>query len=144
MAPAMPFRAPATRWIALAAGGLAVGACGVALGGCGGSTARVTTHELRLRLEEFRFVPQNVSVPPGRLKIVAFNAGALTHNVVIEVSRRDVYGGRPIKATIPTILPGQSSAPIKVLLPPGRYLLLSNVANQADLGMTGMLTVRGS
>ena len=144
MAPAMPSRPPATRWIALALGALALAACGMALGGCGGSTTRIAGHELRLRLEEFRFVPQNVSVPPGRLKIVAFNAGALTHNVVIEVSRRDVYGNRPVQATIPTILPGQSSVPIKVMLPPGRYLLLSTVANQADLGMTGTLTVRGS
>ena len=144
MAPAMPSRAAATRWIALAAGGLALGVCALVLGGCGGSTTRIDGHELRLRLEEFRFVPQNISVPPGRLKIVAFNAGALTHNVVIVVSRRDVYGNRPVKATIPTILPGQTSAPIKVALPPGRYLLLSTIANQADLGMTGTLTVRGS
>ena len=142
MPPAMPSRASAPRRIAPAAAALALAACGLVLGACGTSTTRVATHELRLRLEEFRFVPQNVSVPPGRLKIVAFNAGALTHDVVIEVGRRDAFGNRPVVATIPTVLPGQSSVPIKVLLPPGQYLMLSNLSNQADLGMTGKLTVR--
>jgi plastocyanin len=126
-----------TRWMALAL-------TPVALAGCGTKTARIDSHELRLRLEEFRFVPQSVSVPPGRLKIVAVNAGALTHNVVVELTHRDSNGNPVIKAAIPTILPGQTSLPLKVDLPPGRYLVVSTLSNQADLGMTATLTVRGA
>lgn len=138
MPAAMPTRAAlATRWIALVLAALA-------LAGCGTSTARLTSHELRLRLEEYRFVPQSVSVPPGLLKIVAYNAGALTHNVVIELHRHDSPGNAVIKAAIPTLLPGRLSVPIKVDLPPGRYTLVSTIANQADLGMTATLIVRSA
>jgi plastocyanin len=127
----------ATRWIALALTPLA-------LAGCGTKTARIDNHELRLRLEEFRFVPQSVSVPPGRLKIIAVNAGVLTHNVVVELVHRDSNGNPVIKAAIPTIMPGQTSLPLKVDLPPGHYLLVSTISNQADLGMAATLTVRGA
>lgn len=128
---------PAVRWLGLLLAGLALAGCGTKT-----VTVTVTSHELRLRLEEYRFVPQNVSVPPGRLKIVAYNAGALTHNVVIEVTRGSAGGGADIRAVIPTVLPGQTGTPIKVNLPPGRYTMVSTIANQADLGMTGTLTVR--
>ena len=137
MPAAMPARpALATRWIALALAPLA-------LSGCGAKTSRLAGHELRLRLEEFRILPQQVSVPAGRLKIVAVNAGALTHNVVIETAHRDSFGNPVIRGAIPTLLPGQTSPAIKVTLPPGNYLMVSTISNQADLGMTAKLTVRG-
>ncbi len=126
---------PAVRWLGLLL-------AGAALAGCSPKTVTVTAHEVRLRLEEYRFVPQNVSVPPGRLKIVAYNAGSVTHNLVIEVTRGSARGGADIEAVIPTVLPGQTGTPLKVDLPPGRYTMVSTIANQADLGMTGTLTVR--
>lgn len=136
----MPVRAAlVTRRVAALVGPVALAA---AVSGCGARTTRIDGHELRLRLEEYRFVPGNVSVPAGRLKIVAYNAGLVTHNVVVELARRDSNGNAVIEAAIPTILPGHTGPPMKLDLAPGRYLLVSTIANQADLGMTGTLVVR--
>jgi len=46
-----------------------------------------------------------------------------------------------IKAAIPTLLPGQTSLPVKVDLAPGHYLIVATISNQADLGMTATLIV---
>jgi len=122
---------PATRsglLLLLLTGGV-LSACGAAPG------TVISGHELRLREDEFRILPYRVSVPPGRLKIVVVNAGVLAHNLVIE------HGGS-IVASVPTVLPGATSAPIKRTLLPGVYTLASSLSNQTNLGMTAQLTVR--
>src|SRR5258708_5881674 len=66
------------------------------LTGCGGARAVVVNGSvLRLRLDEFRITPQLVQVHPGRLKIVVYNTGQLTHNLKIELDHRD-SGGQPV------------------------------------------------
>ncbi len=106
------------------------------LAGCSSTTTTVLTHhELRLREDEYRILPRSTSVPPGRLKIVVANDGVLAHDLVVE------HDGA-IVASIPTILPGASSIPIKVTLAPGRYTLASALSNQGNLGMMATLVVR--
>jgi hypothetical protein len=120
--------------------GLAV-AAGVS--GCGGGrTVRIDGHQLALRLDEYRIVPQSVSVPAGRLRIVARNSGILTHNVAVELGYRGAGGSPIILGQVRTLHPGASGASKQLNLRPGRYVLASTVANQADLGMTGTLIVR--
>ena len=120
---------------------LALGALGAT--GCGKApTVRLAGRELRLRLDEYRIKPSSVSVPAGKLKIVAFNGGVLTHNVALEYADRTASGAAAIIDTIPTIQPGTESQAIKVTLAPGRYTLESTIANQADLGMVATLIVR--
>jgi len=98
-------------------------------------------HLLRLALQEYRIVPQSVSVPAGRLQIVARNGGILAHNIAVEVGRL-AEGNPDVIAASGTIMPG-SSATLSVDLPhAGRYLLVSTIANQRDLGMNGTLVVR--
>jgi hypothetical protein len=113
-----------------------------ALAGCGaGAAARVSGHSVALTLEEYRIVPRTVSVPAGRLQIVAHNRGILTHNLEVERGSLD-SSERTVLATIHTLLPGASESVLTQPLAPGRYLLVSTVGNQAVLGMSGTLIVR--
>jgi hypothetical protein len=112
------------------------------LAGCGtGRTVRVADHRLHLTLEEYRILPQAVSVPPGPLTIVACNHGILTHNVALQ--RGSLDSDERITLTgIPTLLPGRCGTVTTQPLAPDRYLLTSTVGNQAVLGMAATLVVR--
>jgi hypothetical protein len=110
--------------------------------GCGaGRTVRVADHDLSLTLEEYRILPQTVSVPAGRLAIVACNRGILTHNVALQRGSLD-SSERITLTDIPTLLPGKCGSKTTQPLAAGRYLLASTVGNQAVLGMAATLIVR--
>jgi hypothetical protein len=112
------------------------------LAGCGsGQTVRATDHHLALTLEEYRILPQTVSVPAGPLTIAACNRGILTHNVALERGSLD-SDERTTLIDIPTLLPGRCGSVAAPPLTPGRYLLASTVGNQAVLGMAATLIVR--
>lgn len=112
------------------------------LAGCGGSAAiRKSDRELDLTLSEYRITPQTVSVPAGRLRIVAHNRGILTHNVELERGTLD-SGEHSVLSIVHTLLPGASAAVLTGPLAPGRYLLVSSVDNQTTLGMAASLVVR--
>jgi hypothetical protein len=112
------------------------------LAGCGaGHTTRVAGDSLALTLEEYRILPQTVSVPAGPLRIVACNHGILTHNVALQRGTLD-SDERPTLAGIPTLLPRKCGSMLTTSLSPGRYLLTSTVGNQAVLGMAATLVVR--
>jgi len=120
-------------------------ALAAALGGCGDDHVYRTDRPiLRITLDEYRIVPQNIVVKPGRLKIVARNAGRLTHNLVIQIpggpGRQpvEIPGGR-----VGTMQPGETGEPIKVDLKPGEYRLVCTIANHDDLGQYGKLEVKG-
>ncbi len=112
------------------------------LAGCGAKrTAHVTGHRLALTLEEYRILPQTVSVPAGPLRITACNRGVLTHNVALQQGTLD-SDERTTLTGIPTLLPGRCGSVLSTPLAPGRYLLTSTVGNQAVLGMAATLIVR--
>jgi hypothetical protein len=112
------------------------------LAGCGANqTAHVTGHRLALTLEEYRILPQTVSVPAGPLTIAACNHGVLTHNVALQRGTLD-SAERTTLTDIPTLLPGKCGSVLTTPLTPGRYLLASTVGNQAVLGMVATLIVR--
>ena len=112
------------------------------LAGCGaGQTRHVTGHRLALTLEEYRILPQTVSVPAGPLRITACNRGILTHNVALQQGTLD-SDERTTLTDIPTLLPGKCGSVLTTPLAAGRYLLTSTVGNQAVLGMAATLIVR--
>lgn len=117
-------------------------ALGLLLGGCGAKTVHVGGHHLVLNLSEYQIVPQNVSMPGGRIVIVAHNRGILTHSVAIEREGALPEDAATVLASTGTILPGASRTLQITLEKPGRYELLSTIANQGDLGMNGTLTIR--
>jgi uncharacterized cupredoxin-like copper-binding protein len=108
-------------------------AIALALGGCGDDEVfRTSRPVLNITLDEYRIVPQNIEVRPGRLKLVVHNAGRLTHNLAIQV---------PVER-VATMQPGQTAAPVKVTLAPGEYRIVCTIANHDDLGQYGTLKVR--
>jgi hypothetical protein len=116
----------------------------LALGGCGDDEVfRTSRPVLDITLDEYRIVPQNIEVRPGRLKLVVHNAGRLTHDLVIQVP--DGPGGKPVPipgGRVPTMQPGQTAAPVKLTLAPGEYRIACTIANHDDLGQYGTLKVR--
>jgi hypothetical protein len=116
------------------------------LSGCGGAgTFRTDRPILRLTLDEYRIVPQDIVARPGRIKIVVRNAGRLTHNLVIQLPPKDV-DDKPVEvpgARVPSMQPGEAAQPIKVTLAPGEYRLVCTIANHDDLGQYGKLVIKG-
>jgi hypothetical protein len=128
----------------LTAAGLA--ATAIALAGCGeGRLHRTDRPILRLALDEYRIFPQNVSMRPGRIKIVVRNVGRLTHNLVIQRPPKEI-DGKPQEVPggrVKSMQPGEAAQPIKVTLKRGTYRLVCTIANHDDLGQYGRLVVEG-
>src|ERR1700748_377217 len=57
----------------------------LALAGCAAAPPYTPAegHTLNLRLDEYRVLPARITVPAGRIRIVARNTGRLTHNVAV-------------------------------------------------------------
>lgn len=113
---------------------------------CGeGDPVPVEGRTLRLKLDEYRIMPQDVRVKAGRLRIVATNVGRLTHNVKIvrqdpddsEAPPEEIGGTRSTQ-------PGESAAVTFEDLEPGTYRLACTIANHDDLGQYGDLIVEES
>ncbi len=119
----------------------------IALGGCGGDDPfRTGRPILRLSVDEYRIVPQDIVARPVRIKIVVRNAGRLTHNLVIQVPPKDV-DDKPEEvpgARVTSMQPGEVAPPIKVTLAPGEYRMVCTIANHDDLGQYGTLVIEGS
>ena len=122
----------------------------IALGGCGGGgeTFRTDRPILRLSVDEYRIVPQDIVARPprGRIKIVVRNTGRLTHNLVVQVPPEDVddKAEEVPGARVKSMQPGEAAQPIKIALAPGEYRLVCTIANHDDLGQYGKLVVEGA
>jgi len=119
----------------------------IALGGCSDAKQQRTDRPiLRISLDEYRIVPQDiVAAPPrGRIKIVVRNSGRLTHNLVVQVPAKDAdEKPEPVEgARVKSMQPGEVAEPIKVTLAPGEYRLVCTIANHDDLGQYGKLVVK--
>ena len=120
---------------------LAAGAA--ALAGCGSDPPYVAAsgHTVSLRLDEYRILPQRVTVPAGRIRIVARNTGRLTHNVaVVQFDRPLGEDEEKQYARTPTAHPGDVVR-TAVTLRPGKYRLVCTIANHDNLGQYGELKV---
>ena len=135
-----PAQLPARRALV----GALLAAAIAALAGCGDAD---TTHEdkpvVRVTLDEYAITPQDISVPSGRVELVARNIGRLTHNLQIEIPPKDPDEQTRSLGQTPTAQPG-TTVTATVDLEPGIYLMRCTLANHDDLGMTGKLLVRGS
>ena len=98
---------------------------------------------VRVTLDEYAIAPQDVSVPSGRVELVARNVGRLTHNLRVEVPPEDPEDQAEPIGTTPTAQPGQTVR-VTLSLKPGTYRMRCSLANHDDLGMTGELRVRAS
>lgn len=116
-------------------------ALAVMVGGCGSHTVVVKSSVLRLRLDEFRIIPDRVQVPAGRLKIVAYNTGTLTHIVRVEQPYNDANGNPIVLGGTSVAHPGEVVSG-KVTLARGTYKLVDTIGNHAGLGEYATLIVR--
>ncbi|HEV2062287.1 MAG TPA: cupredoxin domain-containing protein [Solirubrobacteraceae bacterium] len=119
-------------------------ACAAALAGCGEEDpVRIEDRELRVELDEFRIVPEDVSVAPGRLRIVATNVGRLTHNLhVVKEDEEDREAPPTDLGGTSTAQPGETATYTFENLRPGEYRMVCTIANHDDLGQYGELIVR--
>ena len=114
-----------------------------ALAGCGNDPPYVAAggHTVSLRLDEYRVLPQRVTVPAGRIEITARNTGRLTHNVaVVQFDRPLGEDEERQYARTPTAHPGDVVR-MSVTLKPGKYRLVCTIANHDNLGQYGELKV---
>jgi plastocyanin len=117
--------------------------CAAPLFGCGrdGPYVPAAGHTVSLRLDEYRVLPQRVTVPAGRVRIVARDVGRLTHNVAIVQFDRPLGEDEEKQyARTPTAHPGDVVR-TAVTLKPGRYRLVCTIANHDNLGQYGTLKV---
>jgi uncharacterized cupredoxin-like copper-binding protein len=121
----------------------ALAACAAVLAGCGSDPPYVAAggRTVNLRLDEYRILPQRVTVPAGRIRIVARNTGRLTHNVaVVQFDRPLGEDEEKQYARTPTAHPGDVVR-TSVTLRPGKYRLVCTIANHDNLGQYGELKV---
>ena len=111
--------------------------------GCGRDAPYVPAsgRAVSLRLDEYRVLPQRVTVPAGRVRIIARNVGRLTHNIAIVKFDRPLGEDEEKQyARTPTAHPGEvvrTTANLK----PGKYRLVCTIANHDNLGQYGQLKV---
>jgi uncharacterized cupredoxin-like copper-binding protein len=121
-----------------------VALCAAPLFGCGRDAPYVgaSGHTVSLRLDEYRVLPQRVTVPAGRVRIVARDVGRLTHNVaVVQFDRPLGEDEEKQYARTPTAHPGDVVR-TTVTLKPGKYRLVCTIANHDNLGQYGELKVQ--
>lgn len=117
----------------------------LAVAGCGAEEPEtIEGRTLRLRLDEYRIMPQDVRAKEGRLRIVATNVGRLTHNVkIVRQDESDLEAPAEEMGGTRTTQPGESAAVTFEDLRPGEYRLACTIANHDDLGQYGTLEVTG-
>jgi uncharacterized cupredoxin-like copper-binding protein len=111
--------------------------------GCGSDApyVRASGSTVHLRLDEYRILPQRVTVPAGRIRIVAHDVGRLTHNVaVVQFNRPLGEDEEKQYARTRTAHPGDV-VQTTVTLKPGKYRLVCTIANHDNLGQYGELKV---
>jgi plastocyanin len=116
-------------------------AAAATLAACGSDPPYVPAsgRAVSVRLDEYRIVPQRVTVPAGRVRIIARNVGRLTHNVaVVQFDRPLGEDEEKQYARTRTAHPGDV-VQTTVTLKPGKYRLVCTIANHDNLGQYGEL-----
>jgi hypothetical protein len=130
------------RWLAALPllGALTVAGCG-----SGPSYTHASGGTLHITLDEYRVIPQNLTVPAGRVRIVATNKGRLTHNLAVESFEHEDGEEPTLYGRTPTLHPGQTGSEQEpITLKAGKYRLTDTIGNHDDLGQYGELKVTSS
>lgn len=106
-----------------------------ALAGCtDGAVTREPGSAVVLRVADYRYAPQHVSVRRGQVFVVLRNAGTQATSFVVRRGTRE-------RGRIATLEPGEVGTLI-VRLKPGEHTLGSATGRHEVLGQHGTLTVR--
>jgi hypothetical protein len=114
------------------------------LAGCGGTHEVASTDStVRVRIDEYRLLPQKIRVKGPRVRLVLTDTGILTHNLkVYSTTQVDVEDKPILLGGTKTAHPGETVSAV-VRLAPGHYRLACSIANHDDLGEHGILIVSG-
>jgi len=110
--------------------------------GCGddsGNGNNSAPADLTVKMSEYKFDPQDVTVAPGAV-IRVTNEGEIAHNLKVERGPDARKETQELTGT-DSFLPGDSET-LEVKLPPGRYAMVCTVPGHRELGMTGTFRVR--
>ena len=108
----------------------------IPLAGCGAgepAPSRARGNTLPLRIDDFRYSPQNIRARPGRLTVRLANRGRLAHTWRLE-------RGTAIVGKVSSLLPGDRASK-RVRLRKGQYRFYCALSNHEELGMYGTLVV---
>ena len=116
---------------------LALALPAAALPACGGDEpeARARDGRVAVRIDDFRYTPQQIRAAPGRLQFDFVNRGRLAHTFQLE------RGEDKIVAKVSSLLPGERASKT-VRVRKGTYRFFCALSNHEELGMYGTLVVR--
>ena len=122
---------------------IAAAAAVIALPGCGeDDPVAIEGRELEVRLDEYRIMPEDVRVAPGRLRVRATNVGRLTHNLKVVRENEEDREALPTEVGgTGTAQPGETVSFTFENLPEGEYRMACTIANHEQLGQYGELVV---
>ena len=124
---------------------VALGTAVALLGGCGDDSKAVVDRDatLRLRVDEYRILPENIRTRAGRVHLVVHNIGRLTHNVAVETFSDSPETDSPVElGRTATSHPGETvTEDGRISLKPGKYRLVCTIGNHDDLGQYATLVV---
>src|SRR3954451_5460559 len=100
------------------------------LAGCGSEKEVVATDStVRVRIDEYRLLPQKIRVAGPRVHLVLTDNGRLTHNVKVYSTTETDEEGKPILlGGTTTAHPGETASGT-IRLQPGHYRLACSIAN---------------
>ena len=104
--------------------------------GCGADEpeARARDGRVAVRIDDFRYTPQQIRAAPGRLRFDFVNRGRLAHTFRLE------RGEDKIVAKVSSLLPGERASKT-VRVRKGTYRFFCALSNHEELGMYGTLVV---
>jgi hypothetical protein len=114
------------------------------LAGCGGGPSYTHARDdaLKIHLDEYRVIPENIEAPAGRIHLDVTNTGRLTHNLQIESFETKTGEEPTVYGRTDTLHPGQHGSEREpITLKPGKYRLACTIGNHDDLGQYGELKV---
>lgn len=107
------------------------------------TTASVTTaptigkaagQQVDIKLNEWSILPDNLTIPAGKVIFVVSNDGNATHNLAVQNAGSDV-------GKTPNFTKADGSKNLELDLQPGTYTLICTIPGHAQKGMKGTLTV---
>ncbi len=104
--------------------------------GCGGDEPAATARDDRIavRIDDFRYTPQTIRAPAGRLRFTLTNRGRLAHTFRVSRANTTI-------AKVSSLLPGDRASK-RVRVRKGEYRFFCALSNHEELGMYGTLIVK--
>lgn len=99
--------------------------------------------EVHVKLSEFRIEMDKTSIPAGPVKFLFDNAGAITHEVVLEAAGADdaPFEANGEESEVEDIESGKSATLEWTIDEPGQYQLACHIEGHFEAGMVTTFTV---